>query len=224
MNDWPFYYKIDPEYNSRVGNNLLYTPRINIEKQVMCMDWDSKSEYQNYSQRPDFTEELVSFFYERELYYLDKFKEFTWCPKILDTKPNKIFIEFSGETLNDILYTEGRNIEVEVPDYEEQVYNIVKDIVDSGYYKMSLYPHCFFVQNGVLKTFDYYACIPSSDPYLEKHRLSGMMGKDSAGRFSEATNDNLINFEVFFKRLLSHHVKWPNNLFPRIYERIFGND
>ncbi len=221
MSEWRYYYKIDPEYNSRVGNNMLYTPTINGVE--MCMHYDHTSEYQKASTRTDFTEELLGFFFERELEHLTKFQSYSWAPKLLhsDINERKIHIEFPGETLNDILYT-GRILINEVPNYEEQIYNIIKDIYDAGYYKMSLYPHCFFVVDGKIKTFDFYACVSRSDPYLSKARLQGMMGNDSAKRFEEATEGDKVNFDIFFKRLLSTHVKWPNNLFPRIHERLYN--
>lgn len=219
-----YYYKIDPEYNSRVGNNMLYTPTMNGG--IMCIHYDHKSEYQKYKSRPDFTEELLDFFFKREVKYLNLFRDFSWAPKILniDTANKKIYIEFPGETLNDIVYTPGRDIKKEVPDYKQQISNIIKDIFDAGYYKMSLYPHCFFVDNGTVRTYDFYACVDRSDPYLSKDRLKGMMGDDSAKRFEEATVGDMINFDYFFKRILSTHVKWPDNFFPEIYERLFPND
>lgn len=217
------YYKIDPEYNSRVGNNMLYTPYIDGEK--MCMHYDSKSEYQKYTQRPDFTDTLLTFFFHREVENLKVFKNYKWAPQVYDVNidSKKILIEFPGETLNDIFYTEGRDIDKELPDWKEQLSDIIKDIHDRGYYKMSLYPHCFFIsKEGVLKTIDFYACVSHEERYLPITTLNGMMGTDSQGRFKEAMVGSNVDFDYFFKRILTTHVKWPQDIFPQIYERIYG--
>ena len=49
-----------------------------------------------------------------------------------------------------------------------------------------------------------------------------MLGQGSRTRFDEVTSDGLIDFEMFFKRTLSTHVKWPGDPFPKFYKRLFN--
>lgn len=220
--NWEYYYKLDPVYLNRCESNMLYAPKVAPDKSILCMHYDyTDNIYQKANERNDFTEGLVDFFFQREVHHLNMFKDYSWCPKVYDINMNerKIFIEWVGETCNDY-YEPGRTLN-ELPDWKEQLYNILSDILDAGYYKMSLYPHCFFIKDGVLKTFDFYACLLRSERYLDINILRGMMGNDSAGRFSEATVDNKVDFEYFFKRILSTHVKWPEDPFPEFYKRLF---
>ena len=221
--NWKYYYKQDPIDKIRCATNLLYTPLINPEGNIMCMLWDETSEYQKENTR--LTKELVDFFFEREVKYLEIFQGYSWAPSIIeiDKENKKIFIEWNVETCNDIVYTDSRDIDKECSDWEPQLFNILKDVVSAGYYKMALYPHCFYLdKNNKLKTFDFYSCISHEERYLEKAKIEGMLGQGSRTRFDEVTSDGLIDFEMFFKRTLSTHVKWPGDPFPKFYKRLFN--
>ena len=221
---WSYYLKQDPIDKIRCASNLLYTPLVNPAGTIMCMHYDENSEYQKENTR--LTKELVDFFFARELHHIKLFQQYSWAAKILDIdlENRKVFIEWNKETLNDIVYTDGRDLNQECPNWKEQLFTILKDIVDSGHYKMALYPHCFFIDsNGNLKTFDFYSCISHEERYLEKSKIEGMLGQGSRTRFDEVTDNGLIDFEMFFKRTLSTHVKWPEDPFPEFYKRIFND-
>jgi len=227
--DWKHFLKIDPESFDRTMNNNMYTPFVSPDGKVLCMHWDKDSEYQKRDgQGRVLTDELMTFFFKRELEYLNKFKNFSWCPKLLfvNADDKKIFIEWNTETCNDIVYNDNRNIDEEYPDWQDQLYQIIYDIVDQGCYKTSLYPHCFFFDTqGKLKTFDMYGCAHKDNPYISFDQINGMMGKDAiaSGRFKEATEDELLNLRKFFRRALSTYVKWPHDALSRIYERVSVN-
>lgn len=221
--DWKYFYKQDPIDKIRCATNLLYSPLVNPEGTIMCMLWDENCDYQKENKR--LTRELIEFFFERELKYLEFFQKYDWAPKIIEIdKPNrKIFIEWNKETCNDIVYTDNRDLNQECPDWEDQLFIILKDIVEAGYYKMALYPHCFFLdKNNKLKTIDFYSCLSKDERYLERKKIAGMLGAESNIRFDEATTDGLIDFEMFFKRALSTHLKWPGDPFPKFYKRLFN--
>ena len=218
--NWKYFYKIvDGRPNT---TNLLYTPLINETEDVMCMLWDENSTYQENTR---LTADLVNFFFEREIKYLTTFQGKPWAPKLLevDLVNRKIFIEWNKETLNTIIFTPGRDLDKECPDWKEQIFEILKDILDSGYYKMALYPHCFFIDaKGKIKTFDLYSAIERDNPYIERRLIEGMIGEQSTGRFDDSTSNGVINFETFFKITLTDHLSktWPINPFPNFYKRL----
>jgi hypothetical protein len=218
--NWKYFYKIvDGRPNT---TNLLYTPLINDTQDIMCMWWDENSPYQENTR---LTADLVNFFFEREIKYLTTFQGKPWAPKLLkvDLQNRKIFIEWNKETLNTIIFTPGRNLDKECSDWKEQIFEILKDILDSGYYKMALYPHCFFIDNkGKIKTFDLYSAIERENPYIERRLIEGMIGHNSTDRFNISTNNGVIDFELFFKLTLTDHLKntWPDNPFPNFYKRL----
>jgi hypothetical protein len=204
---------------------MLYTPLANPEGNVLCMNWDHSHEYQTkYGHREDFNEELISFFFEREVKNIEVFKKFEWAPLILDIDVNKkqIFIEWNKETCNNIVYG-GRSLDNECPSWKIQMSECIKDIMDAGYYKLSLYPHCYFVdQKGKLKTFDFYACATRSNPYIEINKIKGMIGPNSQRRFDEVLIDNVVDLEKLFKRALQQYIKWPDDFLVELHDQIFS--
>lgn len=224
---WTPYYKRSPDagyHQVRCETNLMYTPLVNPEGNVMCMYWDHFSDYQNYKQRPAFNEELLSYFFDKEVKYLSEFQEFSAAPRILDIDYNKkkVFIEWKGETCNDIVFDDSRELNNECPEWKQQLSEIVTHIFDKGIYKTSLYPHCFFIDQGQLKTIDWYACFPKDNCLVDYGLLKGMTGNNSSHRFEEALVDNKVDFSLFFKRAIREHVKWPENPLPSLYQQLYG--
>lgn len=210
---WKYYYKLSPE-GEPWTSNLLYTPRMNNDGSVMVMSWNAAEEYQitDYP-RPYYTQELVDFFYERELKYIKLFQDRIWAPKLIDIDYNRklIFLEWNLGTCNNILNS-GKNLNDFCSNWKEQMFEILDDLLLSGYYKMSLYPHCYFIdKEGILKTFDFYATVEKINPYIKFSKIEGMVGRDSVQRFENAKEGDSINFEIFFKDTIKNYIKWPND-------------
>jgi hypothetical protein len=224
--NWNYYHKIDPIEKRMVRSNMLYTPLVSPDGKTFCMHWDDKSEYQlKHGERYQFPF-LIEYFFNKEIENLDFFKGRSWSQEILDIDHSnkKIFFKWYGGTLNNILYslTDNKSLNQECPGWKTQISNIIKDIYNSGYYKVSLYPHCFYLDdNNSIRTFDMYATFKKDDCFVSIDNLKGMMGEKSKHRFEEAMVGNTINFEVFFKRALETHVVWPDNLFNQIHNDIF---
>ena len=221
--NWAPYYKIDPLESRLVRSNMLYTPLINPEGNVFCMNWDSKNEYQlKHGPRENFSE-LIDFFFNKEVENLAVFKRFQWCPEIIDIDltSRQIFFKWYGETCNNIVYS-GRDLNEECPSWKIQLHQIIDDIVNMGYYKPSLYPHCFYLNNrGLLHTFDFYACVSKVNCFVKFDLIKGMIGPNSMGRFDEAMSGDTVNVEILFKRALEHYIKWPDDALLKIHNRMF---
>jgi hypothetical protein len=213
--NWNYFYKIVGSSHT-IPTNLLYTPLINDEGNVLCMLWDENSPYQK--ENPRLTKDLINFFFEREVNHLTLFQQYSWAPKIIDIDllKRQIFIEFNKETLNHSIFTPGRNLNQECPNWRMQLNSILTDIVIAGYYKMALYPHCFFLDNcQQIKTIDFYSCVGIEERYIERKNLEGMIGLNSVERFNSATVDDKIDFKIFFENTVKNHLKnaWPENPF-----------
>ena len=214
---WNYVYKIwDGDLET---TNLLYTPLVNIDGDIMCMHWTHLGDYQT---NVNITEELIDFFFNREIKYLKEFSKYHWCPEIIDIDflNKKIYIEWNIETLNTIIYS-GKDLDQLCPNWKDQIFSILNDINDHGFYKLSLYPHCFFIsKEGVIKTFDFYACVEKDYPYIERTNLEGMIGSDSTNRFNDCTEGTVVNFKKFFELTLTTHLAktWPDNPFPKFFK------
>jgi hypothetical protein len=202
---------------------MLYTPLVNPERNIFCQHWDHKNDYQTkHGLREEFTEELIDFFFQRELTHLKIFENKSWAPTILDidARNKKIFFKWPGETCNNIIYTQ-RNLQDYCDTWKTQLENIIIDIFDTGYYKLSLYPHCHFIDDGILKTFDFYGCVSRSHPYIEIDKIKGMIGPNSQERFDEAVTNNIVNLNILFKRALQKYIVWPDNVLQDLYQKLF---
>lgn len=228
IDNWKPFYKINPENDTLIETNLIYTPLVSPSGNTFCMSFDHTSSYQHEElaswlpERPHYTKEMVKFFFEREVKYLTVFKDRSWAPRniSIDTEEQKIYFSWAGETCNQIIYG-GGDINEACPDWQDQMFAIIKDIVDAGYYKTSLYPHCYFVDGGVLRTFDFYGCVESNYPYIKFDDIRGMIGETSAPRFVEAGEGELLNIKILFKRALQEYVKWPDDYLTEVYRRLY---
>jgi hypothetical protein len=227
--NWKPLYKINPDDGNLIETNLIYTPLVSPSGTTFCMSFDHTSKYQNEElaswlpHRPYYTKEMVKFFFDREVTYLKVFQNKPWAPKHVDINfdEQKIFFSWSGETCNQIIYS-GRELEDYCPDWQDQMLDIIEDIVTSGYYKTSLYPHCYFIDNGILRTFDFYGCVEKTNPFVELENIKGMIGETSGPRFVSAKTDDRLNIEILFKEALKQYIKWPGDPLPNLYKRLFN--
>ena len=220
---WKYFYKITEE-GTPWSTNVMYTPLVNPERNVLCMLWDENSDYQNDNPQT-LTADLIEFFFEREVKHLTLFQNKSWAPKILDInlQERKIFIEWCDNTINHILFNPSKTLITECPTWQEQIFQILQDTTNAGYYKLALYPHCFYIKDQVIKTFDFYSCVGIEERYIPREKLAGMIGIDSSNRFNNSTtDDNCIDFKVFFDLTMNHQLAkyWPDNPFPEFYKRL----
>ena len=228
IDNWDPVFKINYYTKKIVETNLVYTPLVNKEKTIMCMNFDHTHPYQNemvssfLPQRPYYTKDTVKFFFDRELKYIETFRHLPWTPNYLeiDYINQRVFFEWPGESCNALVCN---NIDIGryCNNWEDQLEKIVSDILSNDCYKLTLYPHCFFIQDGILKTFDFYACADIDDPHIDINIMKGIMGVVSADRFTEATASHSINTEVLFKQALKEFSCWPGNRLPAMYQKLF---
>lgn len=220
--NWNYVYKIVNGYSSTT--NMMYTPLSNPEETVMCMHWSKDTPYLEQNNKR--TDELLDFFFEREVKYIQQFQSYEWAPRLLelDLENKKIFLEWSPHTLNRILFKDNMNLDDVCSDWKDQIFQILKDITDADCYKMALYPHCFYLKEGKIKTFDFYSCLSRPERFIDRKHINGLIGPDSGKRFDDATTpDDNIDFSVFFKNTLESHLGnvWPVNPFPEFYKRLY---
>ena len=218
--NWKYYRKISQ--GQEVESNLIYTPTVNPEGTVMCMHYCIDTEYRNNTPSA-LTPELVEWFFEREVKFLVELQHLNCTPEVyeIDHKNKKIFIEWNNETLSQIVNDPNRSIDNEIPNWKNQLKEIFKDFHDAEHYKLSLYPHCFFIgKNDQIKTIDYYAVVPHDQPFIERKIIEGIIGPDGAYRFDSSTNDGLLDFKKFHEITVNTHLDnyWDSNSFKEVYK------
>jgi hypothetical protein len=219
--DWKYYRKIS--HGQLAESNLLYTPTVNNEENIMCMHYCIDRDYRS-NTPTTLTSDLVEWFFEREAKFLTDLQHLKCTPEVydIDYTNKKIFIEWNRETLSQIVNDSNRSIDKEFPNWKEQLQEIYKEINNSKHYKLALYPHCFFVdKNSQMKTIDYYSVVPYDQQYIEREIIEGIIGPDGAYRFDNSTNDGLLDFKKFHEITINTHLDnyWDINPFKEIYKK-----
>lgn len=223
--NWKYFYKLMP--NQQISeSNLIYTPTMNEDGSIMCMHYCIDRVYRGNTPE-SLTEDLVDWFFHREAKFLTELQDLKSTPKLhhIDYKNQKIFIEWNKESLSQILYNPDRSIDKEIPDWRQQLDFLFKEFYNANHYKLSLYPHCFFLnKENRIKTIDYYAVIPHSERYIERKTIEGVIGKDGAYRFDQSTNNGKIDFETFHKITINDHINsyWDYNPFIPAFNEVFS--
>jgi len=216
LSNWSLYYKQHETDGGLTTTQMCYEPRVSPDKKTFCMNFCYPCDYQKNQQRISYTPEHVEFAFNREIKYLEIFKNCPWAPEILDITDKKIFIRWYGKTCNDSLY---RDQDLNLNWYTD-IETIILDQVNMGYLKASMYPHShYYDDQGNMRTIDFYATVEKSNPYLDYQEIIGLIGTDT-DRFMQAQENAQLNIETIFKSGLLHYSKWPINL-TEIYNKIY---
>ncbi len=221
--NWNYYYKRTAEHVT-ASSNMLYTALMNPNKDILCKHYCINEDYQG--PQSGMTQEIVDFFFEREVRFLEELQHLSCTPKLLeiDRANNKVFIEWNTETLSQIIFDPNRSIDKEIPSWKDQLYSVVKEFKDNGYYKLALYPHCFFInKDGILKIIDYYSVVPHDDYFIERKLIAGMIGTEGSYRFDQSEVDGVIDLKNFFNLTMNIHLPncWPDCPFPEFFNKLY---
>ncbi len=158
--------KYDYYYNNVPGigltrNNLVYTSLISQDKKIFVMWFYNDSEYhqgQNEVVDPKLMEEK----WYRELRYLTLMNDFypEYIPKIADINhtDKKIYLEIEGLDFWNRAGCLTENYNSVLPDWQQQMLDIVRAHKNLGLYKYSMHPSSYFIVDGKLKSINYFFC------------------------------------------------------------------
>jgi len=226
ISNWIPFLKID-EDGSRCMSQQTYEPLFNPERTIFCAnyDWANKYQRQEDPNRTLYTPAVTDWFFDNEIHNLLKYKDKTYTPNIIDIDYNakQIFFEWQGETCNEIIYG-GKNLDNYCNNWKEQLRYIMTDLYNTGTYKLTMYPHCHFIQEGQMKTIDWYGCVPVEHPFINAEYMDGIIHESAKFRLAEtgAIINNQYNLEIMFQRSMQEHVKWGDSTMEYIYKEIFN--
>lgn len=225
--NWIPFLKID-ESGERCMAQQTYEPLFNRERTVFCANYDWKNSYQRIEDpnRELYTKEAVDYFFNQEVSFILKYQSMSFMPTLLDIDYNqkKIFFKWHGETCNEIIYT-GKNLSDYCTNWKDQIKNIEVELYRLGTYKLTMYPHCHFIdKDGYMKAIDWYGCVSVNDPYIESKYMDSIIHESARFRLEEtgAIIDNQYNLEIMFKRSMQEHVRWGDQNMEYIYKEIFN--
>lgn len=140
-------------------NNLIYTSLISKDEKVFCQWYHNDSEYhkgQNQVVDPAKMEEK----WLREINYITQMRNVypSLVPVIknIDLDARKLFLEIDGPDFWQKADCNSDNFDSVLPDWQEQMINIILTHKKLGWHKYSMHPSSYFVVDGKLKSINYF--------------------------------------------------------------------
>ena len=225
LSNWNPYLKLD-DYGSTCMAQQTYEPLVSPDEKIFCKNYSFPNNYQymDTSDRPLYTEDVVDWFFNNEVEYLNKFSEKSYAPEVIDIdfKNRKIYLKWYGNSCNQIINS-GQEWPQE--QWHQQIKDIILDQYNEGVYKLTMYPHCHYIDNdNNMRSIDWYGCVQVNNPYVEEKYMQGIIHETAQFRLEETGKaiDSVLNIETMFKRSLGEHVLWGNQNMSYIYKEIFN--
>jgi hypothetical protein len=140
-------------------NNLIYTSLISEDKKTFVQWYFNDINYHK-DQNEVVDPELMQSKWDREIFYLSQMSQHypDLVPKIknIDILEKKIYLEIDGLDFWNRAGCLTENYDSVVPDWQEQMLNIIQAYKDLGWYKFSMHPSSYFVIDGKLKSINYF--------------------------------------------------------------------
>jgi hypothetical protein len=163
-----YYYNNVPG-NGPCRNNLIYTSLMSEDNTVFVQWYHNDTEYhkgKNQVVSPDKMEEK----WLREVNYLTQMrnKHPDLVPKILeiDLKRKKIYLEVEGPDFWEQAGCLTENFNKVLPDWQDQMLNIIRAHKNMGLHKYSMHPSSYFVVDGKLKSINYFFTYRATEPTI----------------------------------------------------------
>ena len=166
--NYEYYYNNVPGVG-QCRNNLIYTSLISTDKKVFVQWYQNDTEYhqgKNQVVDPAKMEEK----WLREVNYLTQMRNAypDLIPKIIkiDLDARKLFLEIDGPDFWERAGCNMDNYDSVVPDWQDQMINIIKAHKSLGFHKYSMHPSSYFVVNGKLKSINYFFTYRDNEPNI----------------------------------------------------------
>jgi hypothetical protein len=156
--DYEYYYNNVPgEGQSR--NNLIYTSLISRDKKTFVKWYHNDSVYhqgQNEVVDPAKMDEK----WHREMHFLHNMAHHNplLVPEILEVNvpERKIYLRIDGQDFWNRANCTTENYDNVLPDWQDQMCNIIQAHKDRGWHKYSMHPSSYFVVDGNLRSINYF--------------------------------------------------------------------
>jgi len=221
--NWQPYLKLD-EHGTPCMAQQTYEPLVSDDGKTFCKNYSFPNDYQymETKNRPLYTEEVVEWFWHNELKYIERFSNKPYAPEVLeiDYKNKKIYIKWYDKSCNQIMYSQSWPEQ----EWRKKIKDIMLDIYNEGVFKLTMYPHCHYIDNqNQMRAIDWYGCVFSNNPFIEEKYMQGIIHETAEFRLAETgkAKDNFLNLEKMFRRSLSTHVKWGNENMSYINKEMF---
>jgi hypothetical protein len=181
LTNFEYYYNNVPG-KGLCRNNLIYTSLISKDRKTFCQWYYNDVNYHgghNEVVDPLLMEEK----WQREIKFLSIMSEHypSHIPTIntIDYVNKKIFFDIDGVDFWEQSQCSQNNYSTILPDWQNQMLEIIKSHADLGIYKYSMHPSSYFIVDEKLKSFNYFFCYNDNDQLIS---LTSVMSHISINR------------------------------------------
>ena len=159
--NYEYYYN-----NDNTRNNLVYTSLISKNKQVFCQWYHNDGIYHG-GKNEVVDPELMDEKFEREIKFLkvmrDEYPQHVPSYSV-NYEYRKVYLDVDGIDFWNKADCKIENYSTVLPDWQEQMLEILRAHKELGIHKYSMHPSSYFVVDGKLKSMNYFFTYDNSEP------------------------------------------------------------
>jgi len=160
------YYWNDIPGEGKCRNNLIYTSLMREDLQLFCQ-WFYNDDVYHKGQNEVLDPTLMTDKWNREVKYsqlmAEEYPQHVPKIKTIDYVNQKLYLEVDGIDFWNRAKCNVENYDNVLPDWREQMLEILQAYKDLGLYKYSLHPSSYFIVDGKLKSFNHFFCYHESE-------------------------------------------------------------
>jgi len=161
-------------------NNLIYTSLISNDKKRFVQWYYNDTEYHK-GQNQVVDSKLMNEKFSREVKYLRLMGEHYphLVPKYyIDISEKKIYLDVEGPDMWEQVGCTGKDYSSALPNWKDQMLEIIQAHKDLGIYKYSMHPSSYFVVDGQLKSINYFFTYSAEEDSLAPMDVMSHISED----------------------------------------------
>lgn len=165
--EYTYYYNDVPNIGL-CRNNLIYTSLVNEDLTTFVQWYYNDGEYhkgQNQVVDPALMDEKfnreITYLNTMRLHYPEHVPNFN-----IDEKERKVYLEIDGKDFWNRAGCVTENYDSILPDWQDQMLEIIKAHKSLGLHKYSMHPSSYFIVDGKLKSINYFFTYHKDDPLV----------------------------------------------------------
>lgn len=180
-------------------NNLIYTSLISDDRKIFCQWYQNDSEYHR-GQNQIVDPTLMTEKWLREVNFLtqmrNNFPDLVPTISKIDLDEQKIYLEIDGVDFWEMSGCDHNNFDSVLPDWQEQMFDIIKAHRSLGLHKYSMHPSSYFVVNGKLKSINYFFTYRKDEPNISISEVQSHIHSNRQNEMRKYLNDLGINWDA----------------------------
>ena len=198
MTKFEYYYNNVPGHGP-CRNNLIYTSLISADKKTFVQWYHNDTEYhqgQNQVVDPTKMEEK----WLREINYLTQMRNAypDLIPIIqkIDLNERKLYLEIDGPDFWEQAGCDHTNYDAVLPDWQDQMIDIINAHRSLGLHKYSMHPSSYFVVDGKLKSINYFFTYRKDEPNISINQVQSHIHSNRQNEMRKHLNGLGIDWDT----------------------------